>query len=327
MAKKEKIELTPEELEAKETRSKEKRGIFGNTFVKSMAALLALLLVYSIAYIAFGKSPATVAAGPGKVETTKSDSDDSGSDDSEGPAETTAAAGDSAGTTAAGDKTPAGTTAAAKDNSAADAVKAINEATAKAAKMQYDWTRNCKYTKDIDVGGATGTLNTIIKGIDPKADLNGVVGGFIGIGNKDNKGKKVEDIKDSYRLKATSLTAADIKITSVKDGVYSFTVSNTKNPQKDGKTALSRLTNDFITKDEVVKGIKDALGKSSALLSVQTVDGNYKSIKVVATIKDGNLQSMKIDYDFDAALDLKATFVPIHGTGAAHATINYSNFR
>ncbi|MEG1551559.1 MAG: hypothetical protein RR355_04745, partial [Oscillospiraceae bacterium] len=78
---------------------------------------------------------------------------------------------------------------------------------------------------------------------------------------------------------------------------------------------------------EVVKGIKDALGKSSALLSVQTVDGNYKSIKVVATIKDGNLQSMKIDYDFDAALDLKATFVPIHGTGAAHATINYSNFR
>ncbi|MEG0545580.1 MAG: hypothetical protein RR552_00190, partial [Oscillospiraceae bacterium] len=120
MAKKEKIELTPEELEAKETRSKEKRGIFGNTFVKSMAALLALLLVYSIAYIAFGKSPATVAAGPGKVETTKSDSDDSGSDDAEGPAETTAAAGDSAGTTAAaGDKTPAGTTAAAKDNAAA----------------------------------------------------------------------------------------------------------------------------------------------------------------------------------------------------------------
>ena len=47
--------LTPEELEAKNARKEEKRKIFGETFFKSLAVLMSIVLVYSIVYIAFGQ--------------------------------------------------------------------------------------------------------------------------------------------------------------------------------------------------------------------------------------------------------------------------------
>ena len=40
--------LTPEELEAKNARKEEKRKIFGETFFKSLAVLMSIVLVYSI---------------------------------------------------------------------------------------------------------------------------------------------------------------------------------------------------------------------------------------------------------------------------------------
>ena len=55
MAKKEKIELTPEERQARETRKKEKRKIFGDTFVRACVFFLAVAFVYSVTYVAFGQ--------------------------------------------------------------------------------------------------------------------------------------------------------------------------------------------------------------------------------------------------------------------------------
>lgn len=51
MAKKEKVTLTPEEIEAKKARKKEKRIIFGKTFERAIVWLLAVVLVYSVTYI------------------------------------------------------------------------------------------------------------------------------------------------------------------------------------------------------------------------------------------------------------------------------------
>lgn len=51
MAKKEKVTLTPEEIEAKKARKKEKRIIFGKTFERAIVWMLAVVLVYSVTYI------------------------------------------------------------------------------------------------------------------------------------------------------------------------------------------------------------------------------------------------------------------------------------
>lgn len=65
MAKKEKVTLTPEEIEAKKARKKEKRIIFGKTFERAIVWLLAVVLVYSVTYISLNnKGVAAVSAGP-----------------------------------------------------------------------------------------------------------------------------------------------------------------------------------------------------------------------------------------------------------------------
>ncbi len=75
--------------------------------------------------------------------------------------------------------------AAATGVDAAAAAEAINAATAKAVAAGYHWTKTAQYTQPVDVGSATSGLNTLIKGIDPEASLDSVVGGFIGIGDKE----------------------------------------------------------------------------------------------------------------------------------------------
>lgn len=65
MAKKEKVTLTPEEIEAKKARKKEKRIIFGKTFERAIVWLLAVVLVYSVTYISLNnKGVAAVSATP-----------------------------------------------------------------------------------------------------------------------------------------------------------------------------------------------------------------------------------------------------------------------
>ncbi len=65
MAKKEKVTLTPEEIEAKKARKKEKRIIFGKTFERAIVWMLAVVLVYSVTYISLNnKGVAAVSAAP-----------------------------------------------------------------------------------------------------------------------------------------------------------------------------------------------------------------------------------------------------------------------
>ena len=65
MAKKEKVTLTPEEIEAKKARKKEKRKIFGKTFERAIVWMLAVVLVYSVTYISLNnKGVAAVSAAP-----------------------------------------------------------------------------------------------------------------------------------------------------------------------------------------------------------------------------------------------------------------------
>ena len=309
MAKKEKIELTPEERQARETRKKEKRKLFGDTFVRACVFFLAVAFVYSVTYVAFGQGTTIYQS----VQASGT------------------ASGGSAGTSAGGSTST--DTAAPVSNEAEEAAKAINEATAAAAAAGYTWNRTSEFTKDIDVGGSTATnaINTVIQAVDSNANINSVVGGFIGIGTKDATIAKGADAAteigyhgDSYKLKATSLEAADLQGLTKNGDTYTFTLANADTPKKDGATALNRLTDDIVTQEEVSAEIQEQVGDQ---ITVNSLVGTYSNIKVEVTITDGKLQ--KLTYSYDATvteLGLKVAILNVKGTGAMHTEATYSNF-
>lgn len=314
--------LTPEELEAKNARKEEKRKIFGETFFKSLAVLMSIVLVYSIVYIAFGQGT-TIEQ---KVVTQGTSNTGNG-----GAAQGGSITG---GNTAGGATSNTGTSSDAPASDASEAktvADALNSATKAVvdSKAGYDWARKCEYTTPIDVGNATATLNKVIHMVDENADLNSVVGGFLGVGDKKLTIKKGEDAAaaidyhgTNYALKATSLKPEDLKGLKVDGDSFEFTLDNVTTPAKDGSNSLSRFTNDIITKDEVEAEIKAQV----SVVTVNSLDGEYTNIKVKGTITDGKLVSLEYETSTSAKLALKALGIGINGSGAIHTTASYKNF-
>ena len=313
MAKKDSV-LTPEERLERAERKKEKRKIFGETFLKAAALFLAVVFVYSVTYVAFGQGRTiyqAVNVDAGQITVGGGSSSGSGSSGSGALSSDDAAA-------------PA-------SNEAEDAVKAINEATKAASTAGYDWSRKASMN-NLSVGGATFTniLNGIIQGVDSNANLESVVGGFIGTGDKQATVKKggnpAEDIGyhgESYKLKATSLKASDLKNLKVDGDTYTFSLENVNTPKKDGSCALSRLTDDIVVQEEVTQEIQAQVGNA---VSVTSLDGDYTDIQVKMVITDGKLVSFTYSYKAKVNdLALKAG-VTIHGTGNMETTATYSNF-
>ncbi len=312
MAKKDSM-LTPEERLARAERKKEKRKIFGETFLKAAALFLAVVFVYSVTYVAFGKG-STVYQG---VQV------DAGS--------LVVGGGSSSGGAAGGAASSSDDAAAPASNEAEEAAKAINAATAAAATAGYEWKRTSEYTKPVDVGSATDVLNKVIQGVDPNANVDSVVGGFIGIGKKEATIEKGKDAAEcigyhgsSYKLKATSLKASDLKDLTVSDGTYTFKLADVNTPKKDGSNALNRLTDDIVIQEEVSQEIKDQVGSA---VTVTSLVGTYSNINVKVVIADGKLTEMTYSYDADVSeLGLKVAVVSVKGTGAMHTEASYTNF-
>ena len=331
MAKKEKVTLTPEEIEAKKARKKEKRIIFGKTFERAIVWLLAVVLVYSVTYISLNnKGVAAVSAAP-----TQSGSQNAGGSASKSDWDTSANGSGSSQSgsqsSTSGDNASGGNAAAGEAGvDAAAAAEAINAATAKAVAAGYHWTRSAQYTQPIDVGSATSGLNTLIKGIDSEASLDSVVGGFIGIGDKEmdieKGGSAAEQIDyhgENYALQATSLKAEDLKNLKVDGNTYTFEVENATSPQTDKSTAMSRLTNDILTQSMVDSEIKNFI--SAAKINSATIE--YTNIKATVVIEDGNLKEFKYSYDGNVAeLNIKVSFISVSGKGAMHVDGAYTNF-
>ncbi|MCH5191780.1 MAG: hypothetical protein J1F23_06400 [Oscillospiraceae bacterium] len=355
---KEKKALTPEQAEIKAMKKKRR----GERATKFWAVVLALVLTLSVVFAGKSMAEKNIEAVPGSnnnepgqttddpindnvdwdnnTDTTPggATSTDNGSGDVQAPSGdsgTQAPSGDSGTQTPSGDsgtQTPSTTPTSV---SKADAVKALNDATKKAASAGYDWSRKCYYSQPLQVSGKD-TLNGIIAKVDENASIDSVVGGFLDI-TGDNaktatkaKGAGMPDDmkKDKFLLKAMTLTEGDIKQYQVKDNTYKFQLNPCSNPQKDGKNALSRATNDFITHQEVVDGVADALGSFSSLLSVKSSDVQYSSIVITAVIENGTLTKLDMSYVMTVkALELRAAVVPINGSGAGTVEESYSNFK
>ena len=327
MAKKEKVTLTPEEIEAKKARKKEKRIIFGKTFERAIVWLLAVVLVYSVTYISLNnKGVAAVSATPAQSGSQNAGGSASKSDwDTSANGSGSSQSGSQSSTS--GDNASGGNAAAA---TGVDAAEAINAATAKAVAAGYHWTRSAQYTQPIDVGSATSGLNTLIKGIDSEASLDSVVGGFLGIGDKEmdieKGGSAAEQIDyhgENYALQATSLKAEDLKNLKVDGNTYTFEVENATSPQTDKSTAMSRLTNDILTQSMVDSEIKNFI--SAAKINSATIE--YTNIKATVVIEDGNLKEFKYSYDGNVAeLNIKVSFISVSGKGAMHVDAAYTGF-
>ena len=328
MAKKQKVELTPEEKAAKKLRH-------SNGWVRFWAIVVALALtagIYGLASKTASKETAATGTATASGSATGSSSSSSGSSSGSSSSSSSgaSASSSSSGASASAGDSSGAAAAASSGVDAAAAAEAINAATAKAVAAGYHWTRSAQYTQPIDVGSATSGLNTLIKGIDPEASLDSVVGGFIGIGDKEmdieKGGSAAEQIDyhgENYALQATALQASDLKNLKVDGNTYTFEVENATSPQTDKSTAMSRLTNDILTQSMVDSEIKNFI--SAAKINSATIE--YTNIKATVVIEDGNLKEFKYSYDGNVAeLNIKVAFISVNGKGAMHVDGAYTNF-
>ena len=328
MAKKQKVELTPEEKAAKKLRH-------SNGWVRFWAIVVALALtagIYGLASKTASKESAATGTATASGSSTGSSSSSSGSSSGSSSSSSSgaSASSSSSGASASAGDSSGAAAAASSGVDAAAAAEAINAATAKAVAAGYHWTRSAQYTQPVDVGSATSGLNTLIKGIDPEASLDSVVGGFIGIGDKEmdieKGGSAAEQIDyhgENYALQATALQASDLKNLKVDGNTYTFEVENATSPQTDKSTAMSRLTNDILTQSMVDSEIKNFI--SVAKINSATIE--YTNIKATVVIEDGNLKEFKYSYDGNVAeLNIKVSFISASGKGAMHVDGAYTNF-
>ena len=328
MAKKEKVQLTPEEIADRKIRRSNGWTRFWAIFLSFaiVAGVFAFARFQGLGSASSDETTTTVNGGAANASNSSSWDDGSSNGGSSNNASTPASSGN-AGSANAG------------SSDAASVATLINNATKAAvdAKAGYDWERHCT-VDNIDVGSATSVLNKIIQGVKSDADLNSVVGGFLGSGDKKEtcpKGMTLDTIdvkKDdgtteklyhgsNYTLKATNLQPNDIQNLSVNGDTYEFTLADSSNPDRSGNTALSRFTNDIVVLDEVNTEIK----KFVSVVNVTSLNANYKNIKVKAVITDGKLQSLEYSFKANAELQLKAG-LSITGTGNLEANAKYSNF-
>lgn len=318
---------TPEEFQASMEKKIAKRTLFFGTFRKALALFLGIAFTFAMVQIAFTKGAGTAATGG------------TGSDST--PKSTEQATVD-----LVGDESTVkeGETMKDKDGndivglSKADAVKLLNDATAQAAKAGYDWSRKCYYTDDgalkvVALGkDATGILNDAIKTVAPETSLDKVVGGFLDITGdgdplaaKKAKGSAAapEGMKEKFLLKAMSLTEGDVAKFVQTGNVYKFQLNTCDNPQKDGGNALHRVTNDFVTHDEVKTDVSNAI----SIIKVESTEVQFSEIVIVAEIKDGKLTSLSLNYLMDVkSLNLKVTLASVAGTGKGRVEETYNNF-
>ena len=314
-----KVDLTPEEIIEKKTRR-------SNGWTRFWAIVLALVLVAGVTVVSTKQAQKANEAAAAELSSLAEENNKNAVAVNSSNTGSGTQSWDDGSASGSGDNAVAQTPEQA--DQAAEAANAINAATAAGVNAaSYKWERHCTID-NINVGDKTEDINGIIHRIDSNADLNSVVGGFLGKGDKDNTYTKGADAKETfgnanYALIATSLQPGDLQGLKVEGNTYTFTLPNASNPQKDQSQALSRLTNDFITQQEVADGIKDALGALSFLLSVKSADVEFNNIQVKAVIKDGKLESLHYSYH----MDVKSLALSVAtGTGNGDIEATYSNF-
>jgi len=348
MAKKEKRELTPEELEAKKIK-KQRRS---DRWTKFWAVLLAFVLVAGVAFGA--KTMGDKALAKAKEEAAQSDNANTDTNTNTNTNTTpTQPTNNTTPTQPSGDNnaTPADNSgsnnATPADNSGskdatpaatdpASVAQTINAAMAAAANAGYDWTRTGELTNL--VVPSKDALNGIIGKVSEGATVDSVVGGFLGAGAPaktesltraagqtpmNEKGDDTYYHWDHYQIIPTSVTAEDLQNLQVNGNEYTFTLAACQNPAPNS-AGFSRFTNDYVTLEQVNTEIANNIKG----VSVSDMTATYGPMNVKMTIENGKVTALHYDYVANVnPLSLKALILNIKGQGDMKVSADYSNFK
>lgn len=204
----------------------------------------------------------------------------------------------------------------------AQAAELVRAYTQRAAAGGYTVNGVCKITKDVDVGSATATLNQIIQRVDPNADINSVVGAFLGTGEQSYTVCAGETSVGRYDLQAFTFSEADIADYRQADNVLYIRLKDCKNPQKNGAQTLSKVTSAFPTEAEV----RAAMQEIGVPITVSKLTSNVSDILLTVTLSDSGLESVRLHFVNDLTLNLRMSVVGIDGTGQTTTDIVYSDF-
>ncbi|MBE6835726.1 MAG: hypothetical protein E7515_05705 [Ruminococcaceae bacterium] len=346
MAKKEKPELTPEQLEAKKIK-KQRRS---EGWTKFWAVVLALVLVCGVAFGAKTLAGKAVAKAKEEAASQQADIENSGTpavtpgaNTNTNTTPTPAAPADNNNNAAPADNSGSNDAAPA-DNNGGDAAPAsndpatvagiINNAMAAAANAGYTWSRTGNIT-ELNVP-SKDTLNKIISGVSEGSTVDSVVGGFLGAkGNTETltisagqtpmneEGTDKYYHWDHYKIIPTSVTAEDLQNLQVNGNEYTFTLAACQNPSP-GSAGFSRFSNDYVTLDEVNTEIK----ANVSVVSVSDMTATFGPMNVKMTIENGKVTALHYDYTASVnPMNLKATIIPISANGAMQVSADYTNFK
>lgn len=204
----------------------------------------------------------------------------------------------------------------------AQAAELVRAYTQRAAVGGYAVNGVCKITKDVDVGSATATLNQIIQRVDPNADINSVVGAFLGTGEQSYTVRAGETSVGRYDLQAFTFSEADIAEYRQADNVLYIRLKDCKNPQKNGAQTLAKVTSAFPTEAEV----RAAMQEIGVPITVSKLTSNVSDILLTVTLSDSGLESVRLHFVNDLTLNLRMSVVGIDGKGQTTTDIVYSDF-
>ena len=353
MAKKEKPELTPEQLEAKKIKKQRK----SERWTKFWAIVLALALVAGVSYVA--KDMGSKALQAAKDEMASNASADNSGTPTVTPGtntNTTPTPGTNTNTTptqpsgdnnsaapadngGSNDATPAdsgdnGGSEAPASNDPATVAQTINAAMQAASGAGYSWQRTGNLT-ELNVP-SKDALNKIIGGVSEGATVESVVGGFLGAkGNTESltiapgqtpmneEGTDTYYHWDHYKIIATSLTGDDLKNLQVNGNNYSFDLDACQNPAP-GSAGFSRFTNDYVTLEQV----NSEIAANIKGVSVSEMTATFGPMHVEMTIENGKVTALSYSYGASVnPLKLKALVLNINASGAMQVQASFSNFQ
>lgn len=221
------------------------------------------------------------------------------------------------------EKTTKATTTAKKEYTAEEVAKIINNATGKIINdnVDYSLTRTCNLT-ELSIP-SKDTLNRIANGVSEGETVESVIGKILNTGTySESVYGGTAPSNPTYALKASNIRGEDITSFEVSGNTYTLYLRNSSTPVRTGNTPLSRMTNNFITKEDINSYIKSIISS----ISVTDYSSENTDIKVTAKINGKKLNELVISYNTASTVNLKALTIHITGKVNYNTSIRYYGF-
>ena len=149
--------------------------------------------------------------------------------------------------------------------------------------------------------------------------VENVIRSFLGIGVREAvvHGVAPAGIKDAYLLKNAQIYESDITYFDVDNGVYTFGIKDSTNPDTN-TTPFSRFTNDFITKKQVSDEVSS---QTSGVATLKDFSVSYTDIECKVTVKNGKIVNIEYSYISEFNIVYRALLKNYDAKGSVSTTV------